>query len=306
LLRWAAMRAYRVVVTVLAGFAALAFGLAAPQGRITGDVVPGANWETVSPESVGYSSAKLEALRGWVKTQDTGSMLVIVQGRVIFSYGDVSHISKVASVRKSVLGMLYGKYVMNGKIDPSKTVKQLGLEDKLPFLPIEEKATLEQLMAARSGIYIPTANEQQRPPPRGSEYPGTHYFYNNWDFDAVGTAFEKLTGQGIYEALQTIPKARRIHLPERRHQRRQIPDPVARRHLLPGGGMDRCGGFGTSRLSWAESTKDSCRERTARWAPAGRFSRCCRRRTWWWCTRWISIRTIGRRSRRRAILRCCR
>ena len=175
--------------------------------RITGEVVPGAVWQETSPESVGFSSAKLEAIRAWVKTQETGSMMVIVQGRVIFSYGDVAHTSKIASVRKSVLDMLYGADAFKDKIndiDLNKTVKQLGLDDKVPFLPIEEKATLLQLMAARSGIYIPSGDEDQAKtlPPRGSEYPGSHYLYNNWDFNAAGTAFEKLTGKDIFQALQ--------------------------------------------------------------------------------------------------------
>jgi CubicO group peptidase (beta-lactamase class C family) len=186
--------------------------LIAQTPRITDNVVPGAEWQQASPESVGYSSAMLEALLGWVKTQDTTSMMVVVQGRVIFSYGDVSHTSKVASVRKSVLGMLYGKYVFDNTIDIDKTVKQLGLDDKQPFLPMEEKATLVQLLAARSGIYLPqrehpeslSAWDQGRyMPPRGSAYPGSQFVYNNWDFNAAGTAFEKLTHKGIYEALQT-------------------------------------------------------------------------------------------------------
>jgi CubicO group peptidase (beta-lactamase class C family) len=134
-------------------------------------------------------------------------MMVIVQGRVLFSYGDVSHTSKIASVRKSVLNMLYGADVFKDQIKDdalNKTVKQLGLDDKLPFLPMEEKATLIELMASRSGIYIPTGNDDQAKtmPSRGSELPGTHFVYNNWDFDAVGTAFEKLSGKDIYKALQ--------------------------------------------------------------------------------------------------------
>lgn len=175
--------------------------------RITDDVVPGGEWQETSPESVGYSSAKLEAIRAWVKTQDTGSMMVIVRGRVIFSYGDVSHTSKIASVRKSVLDMLYGVDLFKDKIQDdflNKTVKELGLDDKQPFLPIEEKATLIQLMAARSGIYLPTGDQDQAKtlPPRGSEYPGSHHLYNNWDFDAAGTAFEKLAKKDIFQALQ--------------------------------------------------------------------------------------------------------
>jgi CubicO group peptidase (beta-lactamase class C family) len=108
--------------------------------------------------------------------------------------------------------MLYGKYVFDNTIDIDKTVKQLGLDDKQPFLPMEEKATLVQLLAARSGIYLPqrehpeslSAWDQGRyMPPRGSAYPGSQFVYNNWDFNAAGTAFEKLTHKGIYEALQT-------------------------------------------------------------------------------------------------------
>jgi CubicO group peptidase (beta-lactamase class C family) len=177
------------------------------QGRVAllkDDVVPGAEWQRTVPESVGYSTKKLDVLRQWVSTQDTASMLVVVQGRVVFSYGDVTHSSKIASARKSVLSMLYGRYVANGKIDLDKTVKQLGLEDLQPFLPIEETATLRQLLAARSGIYLPTSSFGQTNylPPRGSEAPGAHYLYSNWEFNAAGAAFEKLTGQSIYDALQ--------------------------------------------------------------------------------------------------------
>src|SRR5579864_710780 len=166
--------------------------------------VPGAEWERAKPESMHYSSARLEALRGWVKAQQTTAMMVVVHGKVIFEYGDLKLTSKVASVRKSILSMLYGNYVINGKIDLGKNVKELGLDDKEPFLPIEEHATLEQLLTARSGIYIASGNKQLDPltPKRGSEYPGTHFFYNNWDFNAAFTAFEKLTGKNIYDALQ--------------------------------------------------------------------------------------------------------
>jgi CubicO group peptidase (beta-lactamase class C family) len=142
-------------------------------------------------------------VRGWLKTQATTAMLVAVHGNVIFEYGDLSLPSKVASVRKSVLAMLYGNYVVSGKIDTTKTVKDLGLDDRQPFLAIEEHATLDQILAARSGIYLPSGNGEQdlESPKRGAEYPGTHFFYNNWDFNAAGTAFEKLTGRDIYDTL---------------------------------------------------------------------------------------------------------
>jgi CubicO group peptidase (beta-lactamase class C family) len=34
-------------------------------------------------------------------------------------------------------------------------------------------------------------------PPRGSHAPGTFWYYNNWDFNALGAIFERLTGQKI-------------------------------------------------------------------------------------------------------------
>src|SRR5271165_586102 len=68
-----------------------------------GDVVPGVNWEHVTPESVGYSSPRLEVLRAWLKTRPTTSMMAVYKGKVIFEYGDTTLATNVASVRKSVL-----------------------------------------------------------------------------------------------------------------------------------------------------------------------------------------------------------
>ncbi len=168
------------------------------------EVVPGTEWHLEKPESLGYSSKRLAALRAWAETEQTSSMMVLVHGHPIFSYGDVAHSSHVYSVRKSILDMLYGNYVANGTIDLNKTVRQLGITDKQPLLPMEETATLRQLLASRSGVYHPSGSFGQADymPKRGSHSPGTYFVYNNWDFDAAGVAFEKLTGQSIYQALQ--------------------------------------------------------------------------------------------------------
>ncbi len=192
----------------LAAVACLAIGRPSAQTPASAETddtrVPGAAWATVKPEAVRYSSARLESLRSWLKTLDTKAMLIAVHGQVIFEYGDLAHASKIASVRKSVLSMLYGPYVMTGRIDPRTTVKQLGLQEAEPFLAIEEHATLEHLLTARSGIYLKSGNDNLDAvaPKRGSEYPGTRMQYNNWDFNAAGTAFEKLAGKTIYQALE--------------------------------------------------------------------------------------------------------
>ena len=169
-------------------------------------VFPATNWERIErPETEGFSSARLDALRAWMKTQHTTAMMVSVGGRVLFEYGDLTRISSLASARKSVLGMLYGKYVANDTINLDKTVKDIGLDDVQKFLPIEEKAALVTLLMSRSGIYHPVGEDEAKDmcPARGSQHPGTFFCYNNWDFDAAGTAFEKLTGKNIYDALET-------------------------------------------------------------------------------------------------------
>ena len=64
----------------------------------------------------------------WLRTQRTTGLVVVSGGRVVFEHGDVARLSKVASVRKSVLAMLYGRYVEDGTIDLERTIKDVGLE----------------------------------------------------------------------------------------------------------------------------------------------------------------------------------
>ena len=40
-------------------------------------------------------------------------------------------------------------------------------------------------------------------PLRGSHPPGSHWYYNNWDFNALGTIFEQESGAKIFEAFKT-------------------------------------------------------------------------------------------------------
>ncbi len=181
-----------------------------PAGSQTGTTVPsfpGKTWEKIEkPEAIGYSSDRLNALRSWLQSIDTTAMMVSVRGRSLFEYGDLAHLSYLASVRKSVLAILYGKYVENGTIQLNRKLREIGLTDIDGLLPLEQEATIENLITARSGIYHPASNagdSTASAPPRGSQQPGTYYLYNNWDFNAAGAVFEKLIGKDIYDALES-------------------------------------------------------------------------------------------------------
>ncbi|MFS2163180.1 hypothetical protein [Variovorax sp. Varisp62] len=84
--------------------------------------------------------------------------MAVQDGRVLFSEGPVQSVSIVFSVRKSVLSMMYGKYVANGTIDLDSTLADLNIDDVGGLLPIERQAKLRDLLAARSGVYHAAAN----------------------------------------------------------------------------------------------------------------------------------------------------
>ena len=160
-------------------------------------------WETATPEEMGYSQEKLNKVKSAIssKTHATGAC-IIVGGKMIFQFGYLDRLSYIASCRKSVLSMMYGKYVENGTIDLNKTVGALGLDD-IQGLSMEEKeATVNDLITARSGVYHPASNggDSKDKPARGTYRHGEHYLYNNWDFNAAGEVFEIFTGKNIYDA----------------------------------------------------------------------------------------------------------
>jgi CubicO group peptidase (beta-lactamase class C family) len=102
--------------------------------------------------------------------------------------------------------MLFGRYVEDGTVRLDKTLAEIGIDDIGGLTAQEKQATIRDLMTTRSGIYHPAANtgdDLASAPLRGSQRPGAYFLYNNWDFNALGTVFEKETGRDIYEALET-------------------------------------------------------------------------------------------------------
>jgi CubicO group peptidase (beta-lactamase class C family) len=83
----------------------------------------------------------------------TTGIVVIQGGKVLFEYGDIQELSYLASCRKSILSMLYGPFIENGTIKLNTNIEQLRLDDIGGLLPIEKKATIKDLLTARSGVY---------------------------------------------------------------------------------------------------------------------------------------------------------
>jgi CubicO group peptidase (beta-lactamase class C family) len=170
---------------------------------------PVGEWESVGRrnlEAYGWSGDGLRRAQEHIRdNSNTTGLVVVDRGRVVFRFGDVEGLSYVASVRKSILSILYGKYVEDGTIDLGKTIEDLGMDDIGGLLDVERQATIEHLITARSGVYHPASNGGDNladAPDRGSQQPGEYMLYNNWDFNAAGAVFERETGVDIYDSLE--------------------------------------------------------------------------------------------------------
>lgn len=162
-------------------------------------------WQNADPAYSGWSVDGLKAAQDYAATLKPTAVMVVQDGKVIANWGDVSRKVNVASVRKSLLSALYGIAVSEGRIDLSSTLADLDIDDKTPALTeAEKRATVRDLLMARSGIYHPAAYEtgemQRNRPEPGSHAPGTFWLYNNWDFNALGTIYRQQTGKDIFQS----------------------------------------------------------------------------------------------------------
>jgi CubicO group peptidase (beta-lactamase class C family) len=174
---------------------------------------PGEEWSTHS--RAGWSESLLRATHEYMAGKKTAAVMIIQSGRVVDQWGEVARKIPPRSVRKSFLNALYGIHVAEGHIDLGKTLAELEIDDNAPSLSaIEKQATILDLLRARSGVYHlvarETPNMKAARPPRGSQLPGAYHYYNNWDFNVLGTIFEKLTGANIFEEFERRIAARSV------------------------------------------------------------------------------------------------
>jgi CubicO group peptidase (beta-lactamase class C family) len=125
---------------------------------------------------------------------------------VLVSDGDVRAPMRIASIRKSFVSALYGIAVAEGKVKLDAKVADLGVDDYTKLTDVERSATIRDRLMARSGVYLPTAAEtaamRAARPERGSHAPGTFWYYNNWDFNVLGEIYQRVTGEGLFTAIE--------------------------------------------------------------------------------------------------------
>ncbi len=156
----------------------------------------------VDVQEAGFDPARLEAARATWEALPSSAFLVIADGAVVASWGDVGRRYMCHSVRKSFLSALYGIYWDRGEIQLNKTLAELGIDDwPDPLLDREREARILDLLKARSGVFHPAAYAGRTDSrPRGSEGPGQYFAYNNWDFNTSATILMQQTGIDVFEA----------------------------------------------------------------------------------------------------------
>lgn len=167
---------------------------------------PGREWkEDRAMREARWSDEKLRAAGQYADSLHDESMMIVQCGRLIDTWGDTSEKLTTFSVRKSLISALFGIYAADGKINLYETLEHLEFDDAPnPLTGGERQARVIDLLRARSGVFhaasFETDFQRKIRPERGSHAPGTFWFYNNWDFNALGAIFEKKTGLTIGQA----------------------------------------------------------------------------------------------------------
>ena len=170
------------------------------------EIFPGKSWTHASVRvEADWSKEKLAAVRAYADSIQCSAAMIVQGGEVVDAWGDIDKKIDAYSVRKSLISSLYGIYSAEGVIDINQTLEQIGIDDTPdPLTKAEKQARLVDLLRARSGVYhivdFETEIMKKNRPARGSHPPGTYFYYNNWDYNVVGTIFEKETGKKIGDA----------------------------------------------------------------------------------------------------------
>ena len=163
--------------------------------------------EWIAPEEAGWSSADLQEAHQFAIQSGCEAAMALYEGKVFFSRGNTHKNYDVHSIRETFLSALYGIHRARGNINLNATLEDLHIDDIIPGLTLSEKqARVEDLLMSRSGVYHEAADEDQtmidERPARGSYAPDTFFYHNNWDVNALGTIFERETGEEIFNAFK--------------------------------------------------------------------------------------------------------
>lgn len=159
--------------------------------------------------NLGWKAQGLDQVFAHAAALSTDSLMIVTDGRIVGSFGDLSRLYNVHSIRKSLLGTLIGQQLGSeaNRLQLDATLLELGIDDApVPLSALQRQATVLHLFKSTSGINHPAAAsgglqaEIDKRLGREDNEPGTIWAYNNWDYNALTTIFETETATPIADA----------------------------------------------------------------------------------------------------------
>ena len=164
--------------------------------------------DTAKIEDLGWNPKRLDAVFNYAAGLSTDSFMIVTNGQRVGAFGDLSKSYSVHSIRKSLLSALVGQQLAShtNELRLEATLLELGIDDApVPLTQLQRQTTVRHLLRSVSGINHPAAAsgslqaDIDRRLGHAENQPGTIWAYNNWDYNALTTIFEKATGSGIAE-----------------------------------------------------------------------------------------------------------
>lgn len=142
-------------------------------------VFPAAQWETRTPEDLGLDASRLNAFRSAIGGHGAG--VVVHDGYLVHSWGDVTQPNDWASATKPIFSTLLAFAVRDGLVESlDDPIVALGW----PLAPADQSMTFRQLANGTSGYTLPEA-------------PGTVWAYNDYAI--------KLLTVSLLERVEGVP-----------------------------------------------------------------------------------------------------
>ncbi|UUX48717.1 serine hydrolase [Nisaea acidiphila] len=173
--------------------------------------VPTNRMDPQGARELGWSSDGLDRVLDYLARLSADSFVLMTDGQTVASLGDLAVPYSIHSARKALLSAVVGQHVGDGpnEIPLDATLAELGIDDDPPPLtPLQRQATVLHLLKSMSGINHPAAAEggltadKERRLGDGENQPGTIWAYNNWDYNALTTIFERRTGVSVSEGFR--------------------------------------------------------------------------------------------------------
>ncbi|MGX1307499.1 CubicO group peptidase (beta-lactamase class C family) [Amorphus suaedae] len=173
-----------------------------------------ATYQLTGPEAerLGWSPERLGTMLDYLSRLSADAFVIVTEGEIVASLGPLDTVYSIHSVRKAMLNAVVGQHVGHRptEIPLEATLEQLDIDDAPdPLTPLQRQATVLHLVRSVSGINHPAAAEGGMNADKDERLghkenqPGSVWAYNNWDYNALTTIFERRTGLTVAEAFRS-------------------------------------------------------------------------------------------------------